>query len=187
MIWYEGEGMNRGTIYIGLAIVTTAADTAFAAGAVRSLPQHVQGGTAFDVVITIDPPTGTTALGIEESPPSGWSAIADISNGGTYDAGSHKVKWGPFFAPSFPTQVSYTITPPPAAQGNQCFVGLASFNGFNEPIQGLSCVQVTPGIPAVSEWGLLILSLSLLTVGTLVVAPRHRVSPLPLRGEWVAP
>ena len=84
------------------------------------------------------------------------------------------MKWGPFFAPSIPTHVSYSITPPIDAQGVHCFTGTASFDGFNQPVLGSSCVQVTPGIPAVSQWGLVILILLLLTVGTLVVAPRPR-------------
>jgi hypothetical protein len=164
-------------VYVGLAIVTSAADTAFAAGAFRALPQHVQGGTAFDVVITVAPPVGTTSAGIEDGPPVGWDVIANISNSGTYDAGNHKTKWGPFVAPSIPPQVSYSITPPIDAQGVHCFTGTASFNGFNQPVQGSSCVQVTPGIPAVSQWGLVVLILLLLTVGTLVVAPRPRNAP----------
>ncbi len=110
--------------------------------AVRYLPASAAPGVAFEVVVTIDPPAGTFAVGLEERPPTGWTAITNISNGGTYDAANHKVKWGPFFAPSIPAQVSYDITPPPDASGVACFAGTVSFDGFNEPVAGDSCVEV---------------------------------------------
>ena len=134
--------MKRSVLWLGLAIVALASDMVLASGAVRVLPQQVEGGTAFSVVITVDPPAGTTAVGIEDRPPAGWDVIANISNGGTCDAANHKVKWGPFFAPSIPAQVSYDITPPPDASGMACFAGTVSFDGFNEPIAGDSCVEV---------------------------------------------
>lgn len=164
--------MRGSMVYVGLAIVTASADTVRAAGAVRVLPQHVQGGTAFDVVITVAPPVGTTSAGIEDGPPAGWNVIANISNSGTYDAGNHKIKWGPFVVPSIPPQVSYSITPPLDAQGVHCFTGTASFNGFNQPVQGSSCVQVMPGIPAVSDWGMATMLLLVLIAGTVVLKRR---------------
>ena len=89
--------MKHFVIWSALAMLATAPDRVLATSAVRALPQHVQGGTAFDVVITVDPPVGTTAAGIEDGPPAGWDAIASISNSRTYDSGTHRVKWGPFF------------------------------------------------------------------------------------------
>jgi len=71
--------MKHFVIWSALAMLATAPDRVLATSAVRALPQHVQGGTAFDVVITVDPPVGTTAAGIEDGPPAGWDAIASIS------------------------------------------------------------------------------------------------------------
>jgi hypothetical protein len=86
--------MKHFVIWSALAMLAAAPDRVLATSAVRALPQHVQGGTAFEVVITVDPPVGTTAAGIEDGPPAGWDAIASISNSGTYDSGTHRVKWG---------------------------------------------------------------------------------------------
>jgi len=145
---------------------------ALAQEAVRSVPDHAHGGEALAVVITIDAPSGIIAVGIEDSPPVGWDEISNVTNGGTVDAANHMIKWGPFFAPSIPTQVSYTIAPPIDASGENCFTGTASFNGFNEAIQGSLCVQATSGVPTVSEWGLAILGLLILIAGTLITAPQ---------------
>ena len=73
--------MKRFVIWSALAMLAVAPDRVLATGPVRALPQHVQGGTAFEVVITVDPPVGTTAAGIQDAPlpvgtPSRASATA---------------------------------------------------------------------------------------------------------------
>lgn len=96
-------------------------------------------GMAFAVRITLGPPNTTTALALEDSPPTGWEVTA-ISNGGFYDAANNKVKWGPFFPP-FPQEVSYFVTPSFDSNVVACFAGVASVDGVNEPVCGESCLE----------------------------------------------
>lgn len=101
------------------------------------------------VEIDIAPPPEAIAIVVEDQPPAGW-AVSDISEPGVWDPINEKVKWGPFFAPDFPTQVSYTVTPPPGTEGEHCFVGVISIDGVNEEICGNACVDGPTGafIPA---------------------------------------
>ena len=102
------------------------------------------------VHLAIDAPDGTLAIGVEETPPPDWTDITSISDGGTYDPDMHKIKWGPFFAPDFPEEVTYEIVPPIDAEGEQCFAGEISIDGNDEPICGDECMSVSdcPFIPA---------------------------------------
>ena len=112
----------------------------------RDLPDEYVPGVPFTVTIAVQAPPGTTAMGLEDSPPTGWTHVSDISDGGVYDDASHKVKWGPFFAPDIPTQVTCTVVPPPGATGVQCFDGVISFDGlFNFVLDGDECLSAFIG------------------------------------------
>ena len=135
--------------YAAMVVVMTTPCVAWAGGgADRDLPDEYCPGQTLSVTITIDTPTGTLAVGIEDSPPTGWTDISSISDGGAYDSENHKVKWGPFFDPSFPASVSYEITPPEDASGAMCFSGTVSFDGINQDILGDECVIQSPDKPA---------------------------------------
>jgi len=97
-------------------------------------------GVTQRVVIVLNPPAGSSAIALEDAPPGGW-AVGAISDGGFFDETTGKVKWGPLFSP-FPESVGYEVTPPNADQGQQCFVGTISIDGFNRTICGDSCVDV---------------------------------------------
>ena len=116
---------------------------------------------------------GKLAVGMEDSPPPGWTQIDSISNGGVYDPGTHKIKWGPFFSP-FPEQVTYDLLPPGQVTANDCFVGAVSFDGIDQSIQGDECLP--DPIPAVSEWGLVAMALLTLSAGTIAVSRRRVVA-----------
>ncbi len=88
----------------GLVGLLAAQASAWADGAFRELPDCYTPDTQFTIAISIEPPEGTLAIGLEDSPPLGW-AVQNISNGGNYDADNNKVKWGPFFEP-FPSEVT---------------------------------------------------------------------------------
>jgi len=92
------------------------------------------------VTIVLDPPEGTQAIALEDSPPAGWTDVQNISDNGTYDSVNHKVKWGPFFAPS-PTSVSYEVIPPVEASGESCFTVSVSLDGESEAICGDTCID----------------------------------------------
>jgi len=154
---------------IALAIVAAAADAVLAAGASRILPPSFYSGADVEVVITLDPPEGTSAVGVEDSPPPGWNGVSGINNGGAYDPGTHKIKWGPFFTPSVPDDVRYVVTSSINAPGIQCFSGNVSFDGFSAPLEGDQCTNGALGIPATSTWGVIVLGLSLLVSGTLLL------------------
>ncbi|MBI4718417.1 MAG: hypothetical protein HY763_11470 [Planctomycetes bacterium] len=143
------------------------ASPALAQNASRELPNgYVAGGPAIDVPIAINAPVGTTAVGVEDQPPTDWP-VSNISDSGSFDTQTGKIKWGPFFAPSIPALVTYDVTPPAGTSGPQCFVGVASFDGQDEPISGDTCMLST--IPAVSFWGVAAMVGLILTGGTLAL------------------
>lgn len=145
----------------------------FADGATRELPDHYGPDTTLTVTITIDPPdppANPLPAGFEDSPPAGW-AVSNISDGGTLDTQQGKVKWGPFFVLPIPEVVTYDVTPPASVSGEQCFTGIASF-GITDvwPITGDQCIVVV--VPALSEWGLAVMTLLVVTAGTIVIEKR---------------
>lgn len=151
-----------------------AAPMAAGQSAVRDLPPvYVAGDTGITTLITINSPQGVAAVGLEDRPPAGWP-VSNISNGGALDIQSGKVKWGPFFG-TIPGSVSYQLAVPASASVPACFVGAVSFDGLDQPITGDACIAGP--IPAASDWGLLVLSLSLLIGGTILL--QRRTSPVP--------
>ncbi len=96
-------------------------------------------GMAFVVRIVLSPPSGTTAVALEDTPPTGWE-VSGISNGGYYDATNQKVKWGPFFAP-FPLEVSYLVMPTLDSNVVKCFAGAVSVDGVNQVVCGETCLD----------------------------------------------
>ena len=148
-----------------------AALPALAQSATRGLPDSFRPGEPFSVAITLVVPPGTTGAGAEDRPPIDW-VVSNISNSGTLDTQSMKVKWGPFFAPSIPTMLSYEVTPPSSATGEQCFVGTVSFDGLDQPITGDLCV--VQEIPAVTTWGMVVLGLLTAAAATVVLTQARR-------------
>ncbi len=92
--------------------------------------------------IAVTPPSGTTIVALEDSPPAGWG-VTDISHNGTFDSANWKVKWGPFFAPDIPTAVTYKVYPVNDQNVTACFEGTMSLDGLSEQICGQRCVQVS--------------------------------------------
>ena len=62
----------------------------------RSLPERVDSGVSFQVVIGATPPEGGAVYAVEEKLPVGL-ILSQIGEGGGYDASSGRIKWGPFF------------------------------------------------------------------------------------------
>ncbi len=153
----------------GLASIACASVAAHAQGATRDLSAFSAPGTAFTVTIALDPPPDTVAAGVQDKPPAGW-IVTNISAGGTWDALNQEVKWGPLLAPSIPAFVAYDVTPPAGTVGRLCFAGIVSFGGPAETVAGDECLAVA--VPAVSTWGLMVLSLLLVTAGTLIASSR---------------
>ena len=118
--------------WVGTALPVLAQD------ATRSLPPTYSPDVPFTVSIEVDPPGGTFAYALEDSPPPGWTQIANVSDGGTYDIPNHKVKW--VFFDAISRTLAYDVTPPGDATGEQCFEGTVSFDGADQPIEGDQCV-----------------------------------------------
>ena len=153
----------------GLAVCTGAPQAAYAYGATRDLSDYSAPGVMFTVSISVDPPPGT-AVGLEDMPPAGWP-VSSISNGGFWDADLQMVKWPPFYDPSIPAAVTYDVTPPPLAHGIFCFAGKVSFDGPDQAIGGDECIPI--GVPTLSEWGMVAMTLLLLAAATVVLIRRR--------------
>ncbi len=151
---------------VSVLILGFFAPLAFGQTATRDLPPAYGNGVyGFTVSIAINPPPNVAAAGFEDRPPREWT-VSNISNGGALDVVTGKVKWGPFFG-SIPTLVTYDISLPTSSHGRSCFAGRVSFDGLDYPISGDQCVGGP--VPTVSQWGLLALTLCLLTAGTIVL------------------
>lgn len=160
-------------IAAGLAVLvwTATAASALAAGATRDLPEVYQPGALFNVSIEIDAPAGTGVMSLEDVPPSGWTDVSNISDGGIYDSDNQKVKW-PFFYDDLSRTVSYNITPPAGPSGVECFTGYVSFDGNWVPTVGDDCVLPPGPIPATSGLGLIVMGLLLLAAAALILRGR---------------
>jgi len=172
-----GETGKR--ITAGLAILVGLGTTAsaFADGATRGLPTVYESGALLSVSIEIVAPPGTGVVGLEDVPPSGWTNVSNISDGGIYDSANQKVKWPPFFS-NLSRTVGYDVTPPGAAVGVQCFTGYVSFDGNEEPTAGDDCVMSPAAVPATSAPGLIVTGFMLLAAAALVLRGAAQRKPL---------
>jgi hypothetical protein len=107
--------------------------------AVRGMPASFEAGSSLSVCIELQVSPDTLAVGVEDSPPLGWTA-SDIDQGGAWDQANLKVKWGPFFAP-IPLRLCYLVQTRPDDEGEHCFHGAASFDGLNQSIEGGQCTR----------------------------------------------
>ncbi len=93
--------------------------------------------------IPIEPPKGTSVVALELQIPKGWE-VTYMSDGGTWDAGYRKIKWGPFFEDpaayvvfkaNRTTEKSVRQSPRNApATIIDGFIGTVSYDGVNHPI-----------------------------------------------------
>lgn len=161
-----GEGLHHGwsAAVVSAMLVTVAPPPARGQGASRDLSAFSGPSLPFFVQMDIDS-AEAMVVGVEEAPPTGW-IVGAVSNSGEWDEASGKVKWGPFFAPSVPTALSYEITPtdPP---GPGCFEGLASFDGADDAIGGDQCTAGT--VPATSAWGVVCAAFLFASLGTALL------------------
>ncbi len=153
-------------------VLAGVAQSVLADGATRDLPDFYGPGLPLTVSIAIDAPVGSIVVLLADATPAGWTAIANISDGGEYDEENHKVKWDPFFTDLSRT-VTYEVTPPEGAAGEQCFAGDVSFDGNpTQPTEGDQCIAVV--VPTLSGWGLLVMALLILTAGTIAIRRQPR-------------
>lgn len=150
--------------------------SAYGQSATRVLPDSYAPGQTATVSISIVVLPETGVMGLEDRPPAEWSVdIPSISDSGTWDENTGKVKWGLFFGPPFPTSVSYNATPPATGTGEQCFAGLALFDTAEQAVEGDLCVPIV--VPAVTTWGFVVLALLTIIAATRVLSATRANHP----------
>lgn len=112
----------------------------------RVLPGAYVPGQAFGVVLEAKPATGATFYAVFDQPPAGWT-VSGINEGGTFDAQTGRVKFGPF-ADNAARTLRYTVLPPPNASDRQEFSGIASADGVDGDIRGNSLIETSLDHPA---------------------------------------
>jgi hypothetical protein len=108
--------------------------TSEASKAVRLLPAQYQPGRKFRVGILVTPVRGTVAYMVAERPPAGWT-VSEISEGGTYDAATGEVSFGPIAGDRL-RLLTYSVKPPSKAKGIQIFSGEIIADGVSSRIGG---------------------------------------------------
>ena len=113
--------------------------------AVRIMPANFVGGLPFGVTNQITLDSVATVYAVEDTVPQGWT-VSEISDEGIFDAGSRRVKWGPFIDQQS-RGLSYTALSPASAHGLFSITGIASFDGLPVSITGQ---QTTDGVSVAS-------------------------------------
>lgn len=112
----------------------------------RDLPPGYAPGSTLVVTLKATPPSGISVYAIEEFPPENW-IVGSINEGGTYDAGTKKVKWGPFFDRNSRT-LTYEVKPPAAETGRREFTGTSSADGMTVAVAGDAVIEPATFHPA---------------------------------------
>ncbi|MBL9169749.1 MAG: hypothetical protein JNN07_18565 [Verrucomicrobiales bacterium] len=108
----------------------------------RSVPEVVSSASAFPVRLQVIPAAGVEVYAVEETPPSGWTVSA-VSDQGTFDSATGRVKWGPFFDGDLRT-LSYQLLPPSGAgEITGRFAGYGFIDGIEVQVGGDSVTRVT--------------------------------------------
>ena len=110
-------------------------------GCWRFLPHKLAVGATSTVALIVNPAPSDSAYAVEETPPPGWT-VGVVSAGGVYDATTGRVRWG-LFQDQTARTLTYEITPTGALTP---FTGVASFDGTNLPIAGVSQPEVVSAI-----------------------------------------
>ena len=150
---------------------------------VRALPVPAvyAPGIPFTVTINVTPSAAVLSYAVQETPPLGWT-VSNISDAGLYNAAAGDIRWGPF-TDSTTRSLTYTVTPPAAANGPQIFLGTASFNGYSFPVTGDSNLNamtftltpqaigngtISPNVPTTMTYGSKLVFLAKPNAGYLV-------------------
>lgn len=103
--------------------------------ATRELSLDASAGLSLTVTLRIAPAPGVTTYAVEDQLPRGWTASV-IDTDGVSEAGTGKVKWGPFFDDT-PRVLSYRATLTDRRPGCAKFSGVASFDGVDVRVTGV--------------------------------------------------
>jgi outer membrane protein assembly factor BamB len=114
----------------------------------RSLPAAYSPGLPMTVNLVATPQPGIAFYTVEDSPPAGWTvSVTNISEGGYYDSGNRRIRFGPFLD-SQPRTLSYQVTPPQGESGNKSFTGISAVDGIDRLVGGTHVLSLIPLHPA---------------------------------------
>jgi hypothetical protein len=99
---------------------------------------------SWNIPVTVEPPSGTSAVALEVQLPAGW-VVMSISDDGAWDDVHRKIKWGPFFDDLTRT-VTFQVRPAVESGGGKTRTlrggprlrgvsGTVSFDGVNHAIE----------------------------------------------------
>ena len=146
------SGKSIGSAPLRLVVVT--AEPAFFV--TRHLPASYASGAPLKVSLKAAPDTKSGSYAVQDYPPKGWT-VANISNGGGWDAARGAVKFGPFLDGQS-RSLSYDVTPGSDFVGEGRFSGLASQNGHESKIGGDQVIsgtlQVHPADNGPRDWSI---------------------------------
>ncbi|OQX09168.1 MAG: hypothetical protein BWK80_47170, partial [Desulfobacteraceae bacterium IS3] len=107
---------------------------------IRILPGTYIPGVKFTVTLKAAPPSGTVMYSVEDKCMNGWTVdVADISDGGTFDTNTGKVKFT--FQDGEARTLTYTVAPPSDATGDGTFAGTGIINASARVIGGQSVIS----------------------------------------------
>lgn len=106
-----------------------------------TLPERFEAGKAAVVRFRAEVFSGMRTYAVEDRPPEGWKVVS-VGDGGTYDAATKKVKWGPYFD-RMTREMSYTVVPD-VVESTQRFEGQGSYDGLLVPVKGRRGVMEDP-------------------------------------------
>lgn len=128
---FSGTGSFDG---LEMPIAGRRQSTAIISRVSREMPEVFLANSTFVVTNHVIPDATVRVYVIEDTVPSGW-AIREISDEGSFDATTGKVKWGPFLDGRNRT-LHYVIRPPSTVSKAASFAGVGSFDGRNVSITG---------------------------------------------------
>ena len=140
--------------------------------------RSAEGDTVF---LNATPPAGALAYAVEETVPLGV-VVSRITEGGVFDVGQRKIKWGPFFGAQSKV-LSYAVAIDSGGDGLVVFNGNSSFDGVDQPIIGVSEVRFET--PTKSELVIVVQPRNLaLSVGDELLLQVNAEGSEPMAYQW---
>lgn len=102
--------------------------------------RQIESGT---VRLLVEPNSEVVVYALEELVPSGLRAVG-INEGGVFDEGSNKVKWGPFFDNEL-RELQYELQSVAGGAEQYQLSGVASFNGSDVAVTGADTLVLATG------------------------------------------
>lgn len=99
------------------------------------MPARFADGELITLGLVVNPSASTRVYAVEDRIPAGWE-VKSVSHGGTFDAQTRLVKWGPYFSADPVVLTCEVESPRVPVSSEAVFVGVGSFDGLNLTIAG---------------------------------------------------